>query len=159
MYGKHTTRFLGAIVFVIAITVQQFAQSSPGAEPPVDSALEDKADSLITLESLARAEQRVEALRTRLMEIQMNELEVQGRIEQLDYQLRPDQIQRALAFVGSARPMDELRGELQKKLEYEKARQTRQLDLLATNRQRLESAISVAEKELQRIRQQLNSKL
>ena len=153
---KQLGRYFVGLFFSIAIASEALAQSSSGAERREDCSLDDRASSLITVDWLARAEQRVEALRTRLLEIQMNELEVQGRIEELDYQLRPDRIQQALAFVGSPRPMDELRGELQKRLEYEKARVTRQLELLASNRERLESTIHTAERDIERVRQQLD---
>ena len=156
MYREQIGRYFVGLLFSIAVTAEAFAQSSTVAERREDCTLDDKASSLITVEWVARAEQRVEALRTRLLEIQMNELEVQGRIEELDYQLRPDRIQQALAFVGSPRPMDELRGELQKRLEYEKARVTRQLELLASNRKRLEATISSVEREIERARQQLD---
>ena len=39
----------------------------------------------------------------------MREFELETRLDELNYQMTPDRIQRALAFVGSVRPMDELR--------------------------------------------------
>ena len=50
--------------------------------------------------------------------------------------------------------MNELLGELQKRLEYEEARVTRKLELLASNRKRLEATISSVENEIERFRQQ-----
>ena len=51
------------------------------------------------------------------------------------------------------RPMDELRDALRIRLESEKARVNKQLDLLASTRERLEAAIREADAELERVRQ------
>ena len=85
----------------------------------------------------------------------MREAELQDRLAELDYQLRPERIQRALAFVGSVRPMDELRDALRQKIESQKARVSRQLELLAADRARLEIATGEAEKQVERLRQRM----
>ena len=87
----------------------------------------------------------------------MTEAELQARIVELDYQMTPGAIQRSLAFVGSVRPMDELRDALRARLENEKARVTKQLELVASNRERVEGAINAADAEASRIRAQLSS--
>jgi chromosome segregation ATPase len=106
---------------------------------------------------LARAEERAEALRAKLFDLQMQEIELQSRLDHLDYQLTPESIQRALALVGSVRPMDELRDGLRKKLESERARVNKVLEHLASSREQLEAALSRAEAELERLRQRLGS--
>jgi len=73
----------------------------------------------LNLELLSRAEQRADNLRVRLLELQTRESELQGRIADLEYQASPDAIRRSLAFVGSVRPMDELRDALRKRFEEE----------------------------------------
>jgi predicted nuclease with TOPRIM domain len=88
----------------------------------------------------------------------MRELDLQTCVDDLDYQLTPDSIQRALAFVGSVRPMDELRDALRVRLESEKARLNKQFELLESRRGRLEAAISEADADVERLRQRLGSR-
>ena len=116
---------------------------------------QDQAQRRIDLELLTRAENRADALRAQLGNLQMREMELQARIEELDYQMKPDSIQRALAFVGSARPMDELRANLRARLESEKSRTNTQLEALASTRMKLETALRGAEAECVRLRQRL----
>jgi predicted nucleic acid-binding Zn-ribbon protein len=73
----------------------------------------------------------------------------------MDYRLTPANIQRAITFVSSTRPMDELRNELRQRLEDEKARVKEQVELLASSRERLEVEIRRAKEEIERLRQQL----
>lgn len=73
--------------------------------PPV----EDKTKSLVTgLEIITKGEQRVESLRKQVFELKDKEASLRGLIDQLDADLRPEAIERSLAFTGSLRP-DELR--------------------------------------------------
>lgn len=109
------------------------------------------------LDLLSRAEERAATLRTRLLELQAREVDLQGQIASLEYQATPEAIQRALAFVGSVRPMDELRDALRKRLEDEKARVAQQLELLTATRQRVEAALSTTEAGIQRLQLQLSS--
>jgi uncharacterized protein YlxW (UPF0749 family) len=85
-----------------------------------------------------------EDLRLQLIEVQSKEAELQARARQLDEELKPENIQRSLAGVGSTRP-EELREHRRRQLTIEKEGVLRQLKLVATNRERLESAISVAD--------------
>lgn len=101
----------------------------------------------------ARAEQRVDQLRAKLFELETREMDLLARLDDLDYRLTPEAIQRALAFVGSPRPMDEFREALRIRLETQKAR-IRQLELVLANREQFEWAVREAEAELDRIRYQ-----
>lgn len=157
MFRKQVTRFLVVLFVVMAFAAQALAQSSSRSEPNCDATLEAQASSLVAAETLTRAEQRVEALRARLLEIQMKEMELQDRLDELDYQMSPENIQRVLLFVGSARPMDERRDALRTRLENERARVNKQIELLAPTRMRLEAGIRDAEREVERLRQRLNS--
>ena len=107
-------------------------------------------------QSLTRAENRADALRAQLVNLQMKEAELQSRLDELDYQMKPESIQRALALVGSVRPMDELRAALRARLEKEKFRTNEQLELLAATRAKLENAIREAVGECTRLRERLN---
>ena len=102
-------------------------------------------------QDLTRVEQNIETLRAQLREVIAKEAELQTRIQQLDEDLKPENIQRSLAGIGSTRP-DELREQRRLQLEKEKSSVRAQLDQLATSRTRLETAITTAEVEVDRLR-------
>jgi hypothetical protein len=104
---------------------------------------------------LARAEARIETLKSQLLNLQMKEIALQSRLSDLDYAMRPDNIQRAVQFIGSPRPMDEFRDEMRKALETEKARVNQQLELINSTRSQIETATSEAEAECMRLRKRL----
>ncbi len=83
-------------------------------------------------------------LRVRLAEVQYKEADLTVRLSQLDEDLKPDNIARSLAGVGSTRP-EELREQRRRQLTIERDAVRRQLDLLATSRTRLELAIQAAD--------------
>ena len=83
-------------------------------------------------------------LRVSLAEVQYKEADLTVRLSQLDEDLKPDNIARSLAGVGSTRP-EELREQRRRELTIERDAVRRQLDLLATSRTRLESAIQAAD--------------
>ena len=92
--------------------------------PMFEAAAQSPAQTIsprIEAKMLARAEVRVEALKSQLLNLQMKELTLQSRLEDLDYSMRPDNIQKAVQFIGSPRPMDEFRDEMRKALETEKS--------------------------------------
>ena len=89
------------------------------------------------------AAQRAENLRTQLQDVQSKETELQMRLQQLDVQLRPENIERYFAPVGSTRP-EELREQRRRQLQIEKESVLARLDQLAASRTRLESAILTA---------------
>lgn len=153
-------RFLFVMSFALAIATPGMAQSSESrrSDGCERNALTANASSLTDLELVAPPEQRAEALRAQLLDLEMRELDLQTRVDDLDYQLTPDSIQRALAFVGSVRPMDELRDALRIRLESEKARLNKQFELLESRRGRLEAAISEADADVERLRQRLGSR-
>ena len=126
--------------------------------PAAESAAQTSMRSSSTareVEMLTRAERRVDALQSQLLDLQMKEFQLRASIESLDYQMRSDNINRALQFVGSPRPMDEFRDELRRWLEKEKERVNDQLELLTATRTRVESALRDAEAECNRLRKLL----
>jgi hypothetical protein len=120
------------------------------------SQMEQQQRTLVDLERLSRAETRAEGLRAQLRDVQEKEADLQSRSEQLDYEARPEVIERSLAVTGSTRPED-LREARRKQLEAEKSRVQSQLNLLATSRARLETAIANAEAEAERIRTRVDA--
>ncbi|MGI9106536.1 MAG: hypothetical protein ACR2G4_09840 [Pyrinomonadaceae bacterium] len=106
-------------------------------------------------ERLTRAEQRAENLQTQLRDVLEKEANLQAQTERVDEQLRPESIERQAALTGTFRP-DELRDSIRRQLEAEKRRLRGQLDLLATGRTRLETALNNADQVVGRLRSQLD---
>src|SRR5882724_11033101 len=88
--------------------------------------------------------QTAENLRAQLQDVQAKETELQLRLTELDWQIKPENIERHFAAVGSTRP-EELRALRRRQLQTEKDGIVLQLQHLATSRARLESAIATAE--------------
>ena len=92
------------------------------------------------------AAQTAENLRAQLSEVRDKEEKLESRARQLDEDLKPENIERSLAGVGSTRP-EELRELRRRQLSIEKASVQTQLEQLKTSRTRLESAILTADSE------------
>jgi hypothetical protein len=153
MRNKNITNFVSGLVMALVLGVEVFAQSPQTRATCENTTLRAQASSVSDRELMVRAEERAESMRAKLFELEINELDLLALLDELDYRSSPDGIQRALAFVGSARPMDELREGLRLRVESQKARVNRQLEQLATTRVRLEWALREAEAELERARQ------
>lgn len=113
--------------------------------------IKEQQRTMVDLDRLSRAEQRAEGFRSQLRDVVERESDLQGRMEQLDLELLPENIQRRAALTGTFRP-EELRDQIRRQLEGEKRRVQAQLDLLATSRTRLEAAIAGADAEVERLR-------
>jgi hypothetical protein len=151
-----TTPFLIGLFLMLILGSQGFAQS-PGSNPPSECQCPKSkvpSSSVDDLKILALAEKRAEKLRGKLLDLQLQEISLQSRLDYLDYRLTPANVQWAIMFVSSTRPMDELRNELRQRLEDERARVKEQLELLASTRERLENAINEANEEIERLRKQ-----
>jgi hypothetical protein len=118
--------------------------------------IEGQQRALVDLERLSRAEQRAEAFRAQLRDVQAKEADLQSRLEQIDYDIKPENIERNTAIYGTTRP-DELRETRRRQLENERTRIRSQLDLILTSRMRLESAIALADTEVERLRARLDA--
>ncbi len=117
--------------------------------------LEGEQRTLVDLERLSRAEQRAESLRAQLRDVQAKEAELQARAEDIDYALKPENIERSVAGYGSTHP-EEVREQRRRMLESERGRVRAQLDQLASSRAHLEEAIASADAEAERLRQRLD---
>jgi len=109
------------------------------------------------MERLTRAEQRAEQLRTQLMDIQSKIADFESKIEQIDFALKPENIESAAAGYGSTRP-EAIRDMRKKQLESEKSRVTAQLKLAETSRARLETASANADAEVDALRSKLQQR-
>lgn len=88
--------------------------------------------------------QSVAELRSRLAEVEAKENELNARARQLDEALKPENIERSLAGIGSTKP-EELREHRRRQLTIERDGVRAQLNLLTTSRERLQAAIRTAE--------------
>ena len=94
----------------------------------------------------SNVQERAANLRAQLIEAQARQAELQSRLQQLDEDLKPENIERSLAGVGSVHP-EELREARRRQLESERRGVQSQLDVLAASRIRLETAIAAADAE------------
>ena len=98
----------------------------------------------VSAQDTASAAQNAENLRAQLRDAQMKEAEIQYRLNQLDYELKPENIERYFAGTGSTRP-EELREHRRRQLQLEKDALTSQLQSLGESKIRLEGAITRAD--------------
>lgn len=99
----------------------------------------------------ATVDQRVEALRARLREVTDKQAQLQAREQQLDEELKPENIEHSLSGVGTT-DATALRDQRRQQLERERAAVEEQLQGLASSRSRLEASIASAEAEAVRLR-------
>jgi chromosome segregation ATPase len=118
--------------------------------------MEESQRSLVDLERLSRAEQRAASLRTELRDVQAKEADLEAKAEDINYALKPENIERSTAGYGTTRP-EELRDQRRRQLESEKQRVRKQLDQLAASSTRLEEAIATADAEIDRLRKKLDA--
>src|ERR1044072_8577118 len=90
------------------------------------------------------AAETADQLRLQLIHVQAKEEGLRTRAQQLDEALKPENIERSLAGVGSTKP-EELRETRRKQLQIERDGVEWQLKVLETSRPRLESAIRDAD--------------
>ena len=90
--------------------------------------------------------QAADQLRLQLLDTQAKEAELQARERQLDEDLKPENIERSLAGIGSTKPED-LRELRRRQLNTERESVRAQLKIVATSRERLESLIRTADAE------------
>lgn len=136
-------------------------------ERPVKSALtapakknnsaEDKENRfLLDLERLSVAETRAETFRKQLSDAIDREANLRTKIEQLDFQMRPENIQLETATTGSLRP-EELREARRKMFENDKLRTADQLNKTLENRVRLELAVANADMLVDKLRSRVEA--
>ena len=86
------------------------------------------------------AAEEADNLRLQLIDVQTQQETLRSRAAELDEALKPENIERSLAGIGSTRP-EELRAARRKQLQIERDGITAQLRILDTSRSRLEAAI------------------
>lgn len=111
----------------------------------------------LDMERLSRAEQRAEQLRAQLFETETKMADIESKLEQLEYALKPENIERATQTYGSTRP-EEAREARRRQLEGERNRLRAQFKLLETSKARLEVAVANADSEVDTLRAKLQQK-
>jgi len=111
----------------------------------------------LDMERLTRAEQRAEQLRMQLVDVQSKIADLEARLEQIDYALKPENIDRATQGYGTVHP-EEARDTRRRQLESEKSRTVAQLRLLQTSQTRLETSVANADSEVDMLRAKLEQR-
>ena len=116
--------------------------------------MQETDQALMDMERLSRAEQRAEALRSQQVEVESKLADLQSRLEDTEYNLKPENIEREMATFGSTRP-EVARDARRRKLESDRARILAQIKILENSRVRLESAVATADAECDLLRRRL----
>jgi len=106
---------------------------------------------LLNLDILTRAEGRAEALRKQLFELAEKENTIKLRLETIDYDIRPEMIERQVATTGTLRP-EELREMKKKSLEAEKTNLQNLLTQIQSTRMNLEQNVQKADQLVEKLR-------
>ncbi|HZE63374.1 MAG TPA: hypothetical protein VE056_05810 [Pyrinomonadaceae bacterium] len=119
------------------------------------SQMQENERSLIDMERLTRAEQRAESVRAQILDTESKLADLQARMDQVDYSLKPENIDRSIAGYGTVHPED-ARDSRRRQLENEKARLQAQITLLENSRTRLQASLSTAEAEVDLLRRRMD---
>ncbi|HEX8071460.1 MAG TPA: hypothetical protein VF546_16000 [Pyrinomonadaceae bacterium] len=119
-----------------------------------DTATDKQNRIALNLDLLTRAEQRAELLRKQLIELTEKETSFRTRLAQLDEDMRPDNIDRSVALVGSIRGSD-LRDTRRRVLENERKGLDSLLTQTSQSRVRLEDDVKQADGLVAKLRQRL----
>jgi uncharacterized protein YlxW (UPF0749 family) len=111
------------LTFLFAVSATPVFSCAPGQEP---------------------AKERAANLRAQLMQVQSQQEDLQTRLRQLDEDMKPENIEKGLAGVGSTRPED-LREHRRRQMEIEKTSVQARLNILTTSRTRLETRLAQAD--------------
>ncbi len=113
---------------------------------------------LLNLDILTRAEQRAETLRKQRFEMIEKESQISTKLDQINADVRPETIDRQVAFAGSLRP-EELRDTRRKTLEIEKKNLQILLADIQTVRANLELSVQKADILVQKLRDKLEKEI
>jgi hypothetical protein len=116
--------------------------------------VQNKERSTFDLDRLSRAEQRADSLRMQLSQVIEREANLRMRIEQINFEMLPDNIERRSALNGSLRP-ELVREQTRRQLEIEKQSVQAQLDNAVITRTQLENSIASIDIEIHQIRARL----
>ena len=118
--------------------------------------LQASQQSMVDLERLSRAEQRSAQLRTELRDVTSKKAELEAHLEDVEFALKPENIERATAGYGTTRP-EELREQRRRQLESDRTRTRQQLDQLNASESRSQQAIATSDAEVDRLQKKLDA--
>ena len=104
---------------------------------------------------MTQEEQRAENLEEQLFSIAKEEANLQTRLEEVNEQLRPENIDR-MTVMGSTRP-EEVRESTRRKLTNQQMRIQAQIQVLLQSRARIQSSISVTDMLIMNLRSQMQA--
>lgn len=118
--------------------------------------LQASQQSMVDLERLSRAEQRSAQLRAELSGIQAKKGELAAHLEDIEFALKPENIERSTAGIGTTRP-EEVREQRRKQLESDRTRTQTQLDQLNASEGRVQQAIATSDADVDRLQKKLDA--
>ena len=121
------------------------------------SQMQETERARLDMDRLTRAEQRAESLRTQQVEVESKLADLQSKLEQTEFMLKPENIERAAGF-GTVHP-EEARESRRRQLENERARMQAQIRILEVSRTRLETAVRTADAEVDSLRAKIEGNI
>ncbi len=106
---------------------------------------------LLSLDILTKTEERAENLRKKLIELIEKETEIKSKLEAVEYNLKPQNIERSTAMYGSLRPED-IRDQKKNNLETEKRNLEALLAQILASRLNLEESVRKADLWVEKVR-------
>ncbi len=113
---------------------------------------------LMNLDILTRAEQRSESLRKQLFEMVEKESSIKTKLDQIEIDIRPEMIERALQLSGSFHP-EEVRESRRKSLEAERLNLQALLTNIQSTRSTLTANLEKADSLVERLRTKLEKEI
>lgn len=113
---------------------------------------------LLNLDILNRAEQRSESLRKQLFDLMEKENTIKTRLDLIEMNLRPEAIDREVAFAGSLRPED-LRALKKKQLEIERTNLQALMTEVQKSRTLLDQNLQKSDLLVEKLRQKLEKEI
>jgi hypothetical protein len=142
-------------------TSQTSVSTQPTTDPTVVSRASDYQDSssiiipptetLLNLDILTKAEQRSESLRKQRFDLVEKENSIQSRLDQIEIDIRPENIERQVAVMGTLRP-EEIREAKRKSLDNERKNLQALLVQVQTTRSSLDQTVDRADQLVQKLR-------
>jgi hypothetical protein len=135
--------------------LREVSDKLPAADTRKSDGSNDKQNHLVlSLDLLGRAEDRAGVLRKQLLELIEKDTSYKSRLAQMDEDMRPENIERALSGVGTTRTA-ELREVRRRSLEIERRGLESLVNLTTQGRLRLEEDVRQADSLVSRLRQRL----
>jgi len=113
---------------------------------------------MLNLDILTRAEQRAETLRKQLFDMIDRENQIKTKLDQIENDIRPEMLERSVAFAGSLRP-EELRDNRRKNLEVDRRNLQNLLTEIQNTKASLELNVQKADTLVEKLRFRLEKEI